>query len=386
MAEKYNPSKATSSNDVPSDPKIRTPANVGRDVSSIDDYNDLRYWLDGLGRIDTNAAYSRILNNNLFFDKSVDWYNKLNRYGWIDPFDDDRITKEYLFFTKPDLNIMNADNGSTNIMSASLNDGVKDNSVIAEVYSRNREVLGQLQYSINDKFGRNNPFMYLLSNSVTSKLDLPGISAESQDTTSNVMGTSIMYRGHSLKSDNGYDFSLSFKDTAYLEVYLLAKSYDEYIRLLKQGLAAPRRIHIIDKVLADQFSIYKFLVGSDGETIIYYAKLTGCYFTDVPRSDMADPGDEIKFSLSFHAQFVEDMNPEILTEFSYLCNSALQHRKSTSGGTVNTLPVYDSKIGAVNNQWAASPYIIRKTTEDPIYGKRVMRRGVKYDYFLKWVL
>ena len=47
----------------------------------------------------------------------------------------------------------------------------------------------------------------------------------------NLYGTSIAYRGHSYKSDVGFDFSLSFEDTPQLEVYTLAKTYDEYHRL-----------------------------------------------------------------------------------------------------------------------------------------------------------
>ena len=215
--------------------------------------------------------------------------------------------------------------------------------------------------------------MYLLTNCVTSRLDLPGISAESKESTANVMGTVIQYRSHSRKSDNGYDFSLSFRDNAYLEIYSMVKAYDEYIRLLKSGEISPIKKYIVSRILSEQFSIYKFLVGEDGETILYYAKLTGCYFTDVPRGDMSDPGsDGFKYSLSFHAQFVEDSNPMIINEFN---------RISPGNSSTDFINVYDSDNNVVDNTWARWPRIIVVKEND----LQVARRGVKYDYRLKWI-
>lgn len=316
---------------------------------------------------------SSVLASNLIFTrKDADWYNKCNRYGWIDPLDNDRVTKEYLFFTKPDLDIF--DKNSKKLLSS-----IKNNPVINEVANRLPKALSQLQKSVNIASDTYNPFMYIFSNAVASKLDLPGISSDSQESTSNIMGTSIQYRGHSLKSDNGYDFSLSFKDTAYLEIYSISKCYDEYMRMLKLGeiehSSYYKDTYIVNHIVPEYFSIYKFLVGSDGETILYYAKLTGCYFTDVPRSDFGDPSDEgFKYSLSFHAQFVEDMNPQILSEFQ---------RITPKSGKV--LSVYNSSINAVNNLWAKWPKIVKASKDNETYGKRVTRRGVKYDYFLKWL-
>ena len=151
-----------------------------------------------------------------------------------------------MFFTKPDLNIFGAydDNGSIPYNS-SLNDALKTIPFFTEINYRNKDALRQLQYSIKDSNETVNPFMYSLSNSVTSKLDLPSISAESRESTPNIMGTSIQYRGHSYKSDNGYDFSLSFKDTAYLDIYATVKAYDEYMRLLKMGEVSPKKKYIV---------------------------------------------------------------------------------------------------------------------------------------------
>ena len=346
--------------------------------------------MNALGKHDLSMAYetkngsgkgiivrddAAVIGSNLLFPiKDAKWYTKMNRYGWIDPFDHDRVTREYLFFTKPDLNLF----VSTDTPSVSnLNPDLLVCPEIVEVATRQPYTLGQLQSSVKDQDGVYNPFMFLLSNAVSSKLDLPTKSADSQEITSNIMGTTMHIRGHSYKSNNGYDFSLSFTDTAYLDIYNLVNAYDAYFQMIKQGFASPKHDYIINNIISDQFSIYKFLVGSDGETILYYAMLTGCFFTDVPRSEFGDPNDgsPFKYAISFHAQFVDDSKPYILQQF----NRVALNRNSTY------LPVYNPSTMMVDNQWAKYPRIIKASINDPVYGKRVARRGVTYDYFLKWM-
>ena len=236
--------------------------------------------------------------------------------------------------------------------------------------------------------------MCLLSNRVSSRLDLPGINAESNESSANMYGTTIQYRSNSIKSDNGYDFNLSFTDTKYLEVYMLAKLYDEYIRLLKAGttntvngkekILRPRKKYIINRVLSEQFSIYKFIVGADGEHIIYFAKATGVYITDVPRSDMGDPGqDGFKFSLSFHAQFIEDSNPSILTDFNMLTGA-----NNNKVIDKDIMPVYNKELSIVDNNWAGLPFVARVSTISKDPDKRATKAAREghgnYIYLLKW--
>ena len=218
--------------------------------------------------------------------------------------------------------------------------------------------------------------MTILTNSVSSRLDLPTISADTSESSSNMYTTAIQYRSHSLKSDNGYDFTLSFTDTKYLDIYMMVKLYDEYIRLLKAGTVSPRKTYIINSILSEQFSIYKFIVGSDGETILYFAKLTGVFFSDVPRGDFGDPAqDGFKFSLSFHAQFVEDSNPNILTDFNIL----------TKNIPKSPIQVYNNNIHAVNNKWAGLPYVIKVNSGSDKRAAKVAREDHgDYIYLLKW--
>ena len=339
-------------------------------------YTGVTYTKDKEGKIIENEKTEAFNIENLgetlaangFFTKNrLQPYNYISRHGFFPIYDHEQVTREYLFFTKPDLNLFTDNAGNLNAYLASI-------PFFSVANDRASNALKQLQSSVTDSMGVYNPFMYLLSNRVTSKLDLPGISAESKESTSNIMGTSIQYRGHSYKSDNGHDFSLSFTDTAQLEIYTMLKAYDEYMRLLKTGEVAPKKVYIENRIISEQFSIYKFLVGEDGETILFYSKLTGCYFTDVPRGDMSDPGpDGFKYSVSFHAQFVEDSNPMILSEFN---------RISPGGSKKNYANTYDYKNNVVDNTWVRWPVIVPVSREND---KQVERRGTSYDYRLRWI-
>ena len=298
----------------------------------------------------------KIMASNGFFSKKSianNQYIKFNRFGYVNPYNTRTANKEYLFFTKPDLNIFGGDDQLINVnataSTTSLNPKLAEASTLfCDAATRYFPVLKQLQYNADTS----NPFMYLLSNTVSSTLELPGISSENNESSANAYGTTISYRGHSIKSDQACTFSLSFNDTSYLEVYMLSKLYDEYHRLIKLGRIQPKTDYILNRILDDQFSIYKFVLAEDAETLLYWAKVTGVYITDVPRADFSEfPQDGVKFSLSFYGQFVEDMDPIILNDFNKVCNTITNSEPQE---------VYNTSLGIVNNNWVAKPQIVQE--------------------------
>ena len=323
-----------------------------------------------------------MMNRNLIFDTVSNkelWYTYFNRYGWINIFENDQICREYIFFTKPDLYIFDVYKGSKNYANASLCESLKNSPVFVEAAANHRAALSELQSSCYGP-GGHCFLMKLLTNCVTSKMDLPGISSEFTRSTQTVHGSGIDYRTHSMKSDFSYDFTLSFRDTAYLDIYYLAKCYDEYIRLAKLGEIDfhenYKQNYIINHIIPEQFSVYKFLVGSDGETILYYAKATGVSIVDVPRSEFGDPGNEgFKYSLSFHANFVEDSTPDIINEFNLISPGSMSLATHMNVMTID----------GVNNAPAKYPVIVKATGADGANKRTTRRRGKDgYDYLLKW--
>lgn len=323
--------------------------------------------------------------NGLYNRQDLQWYKKFNRFGALDPYNALSGVREYLFFTKPDLHIVQSHTNT-------LNTELKNQPYFSELLNRYPDVVTQLQRSNGITNGDTGPFMTILSNSVKNTLELPGITSTTIDTPATIYGTSYNYRGWGYNSDEKIDFSLEFEDSKYLEIYNLVKAYEEYERLKKLGLVSPpdidsastdkvKRVNYYtrNKILHDQFSIYKFLVEDDGETIFYFAKLWGVFFKNVPRDSFSDVKVEggLRYAIEFEAAFVDDMNPTIILDFAYLVNSY-----RTRAGA-QELPIYNSSKRMIDGSWASMPYVVKvPITNDKTWNGP---SNMQYRYKLKWL-
>lgn len=328
-----------------------------------------------------NGIYDR-------FDMNV--YSKFSRIGVIDPYNALLNTREYIFFTKPDLPLQTS--------LGTLNEGVRDKSALLnDAAVRYKNTMAQLQQGV----GVGTPYMTLLSNTVTSTLDVPGISSDVIETGGNILGTKVSYRGTSCRSDVDHDFNLEFEDTKYLDVYMLFKIYDEYEKLKWEGCVdyescgAKYVNYIKNKILHDQFSVYKIVVADDGYRIVYWAKLTGCYPTSIPRDAFSDmTNGPQKITVGFKANFVRDMDPTILMQLSQLSLSTIGRNVDLgANGTNDMINQYSNNIynvqkmangvwtgePRVNGGWVGCPFVQIATVPD--------RRhyGMKQEYYLRWL-
>lgn len=331
-----------------------------------------------------NSDVRALMMANGIYDKRENdrMYNYFLRIPAMDPYNAVTVTHEYLFFTKPDLHLMNS-NGKVATSLAKY-------PFFIDAVDRYKPVCEQLQLSCKrntssrgsnlDLSASKNPFATLLSNTVKSELELPGIESENdQETGANVYGTKITYRGNSYTSDQDCSFSLEFEDTKYLEVYMFFKIYDEYCRYKNMGLIEftdPEGEDLIwvnytlNKVLHDQFSVYKFVVGEDGMTLLYWAKYTGVYPTGVPRDAFSNMNNEEgqRLTVNFKAQFVRDMDPIILSEFN---NVALNDTNNYSHR--GNLPLFDQNRHHIDGTWSIMPYIARVDYRDETTADKMTR-------------
>ena len=305
--------------------------------------------------------------NGIFDREQMMWYNRFARIGIIDPYNALTNTKEYIFITKPDLCLMNRNGGVSSVLA--------NNPFFVDAIERFPHSASQLQTSYKD-YNHSSPFMVMLSNSVTSTLDVPGITAEMIETSANMNGTRITYRSTSLKSDESHDFNLEFEDTKNLDIYMIFKMWDEYEKLKWNGMLDfssgeldTWQQYIINKVLHDQVSIYKFIVAEDGYRIVYFARIVGCVPTSIPRDAFSDTSstEPQKLTVGWKGHFVRDMDPIIITHFNDISN--------TSRGRKLDMPLYDTDTHRFNgNRWATMPWVDIRTVE---------RTGRK-EYFLRW--
>lgn len=350
--------------------------------------------------LESDEDIKRLLqSSNIYSRTDIQWYTKFNRFGCLDPYNAVTNTREYLFFTKPDLHI--CEPGYDYLV---INPQLQNNGFFTELINRYPSVVRQLQKSsVKVKDTNYTPFMNILSNAVKNTLDLPDIESTLIDTAATAFGTSIEYRGDGFSSDEKHQFSLEFEDTKYLEIYMLVKAYEEYERAKKIGLVSPpnidnapitddaldgagypisHNIYIREKRLHDQFSVYKFIVDEDYETILYYAVLKGVTFMNVPRdafSDLKVDGG-LRYNINMKAQFVDDMKPWILIEFNNLVKSTMSLSK-----TPVILPIYDTTRNMVDGRWAKIPYIYRQNNTGSSDTWKAPN-DMNYMYKLKWRL
>ena len=283
-----------------------------------------------------------VKSSGLYLNADPEYFTKFNRYGYINPYTRVTGVKEYLFFTKPDLHIFN---GS----SEALNSELSNMPIFVDALDTHKTAMKQLQFSADAK---SSPFINLLCNSKRSNLDIPGISTSNDiETSSNMYGSNMTYRGSSYSADEDFEFSIEFEDTQNLDVYMFFKLFDEYERKKLYGVITPPDGYTDNKILHDQFSIFKIITTEDASTILFFAKLYGCYPKGVPRevfSDMPESG-EIRFSVPFHGSFIEDSEPNIVGDFNELSS------KIVSSGSF--LKPYSTSLGGINGDWASAPYI-----------------------------
>lgn len=338
--------------------------------------------------IDESDMGTTFWSNNIYNRKDIQWYTKFNRFGCLDPFNAVSNSKEYLFFTKPDLHI--CEPGTMN-----LNPELANQDYFVELLNRYPDVIRQLQRSISSGSSNHYPFVNLLSNSVKNNLDMPEISSDDTDTPATLYGTSITYRGTGWTSDENFDFSLEFEDTRYLEIYHFFKAWEEYERLKAVGVVSPPNInnapvddnglsfnsYLENKELHDQIGIYKIVTDEDYETIMYYAYMI-CYPKSVPREAFSELqlGNGLRYTVNFHGQFVMDTNPRLLIQF----NKLAQETSGLVSGSSKFIDSYDTSRHAVDGRWAVSPWVVRSMKND--VDQWLGPNSMKYDYKLKWRL
>lgn len=277
----------------------------------------------GVHGSDINLYANLYHSNNLRMSRSEIYtedrmFNQTFRFGMYNPFGQISTAREFVFFTKPDLHIFKTDDKTMQVYRDQLNDGL-GSYFWSELTTTKKRIVESLQasYTANDVKARD-PFNHLLQNTLVSNLEVPSLNAPSIETSTNTYGVSLTYRGSSEDSDDGPEFSLEFKDDRYLNVYTFFRAYEEYETLKKHGIIKPQLQYIYNKILHDQFCIYKFIVDEDMETIIYWGKYYGVYPTSLPRDAFNNDNfqDGLSFSINFKAAFYEDMRPEILFDFN----------------------------------------------------------------------
>jgi hypothetical protein len=330
----------------------------------------------GLGdSVTTSDLYKLALHGSNFYDKSeIDLYNNIYRFGLYNPYGTVTNLREYLFFTKPDLNIFKRDDQTGSFTTTSngkmysntLSPGLINLPFWKDLRDERLNTIRMLQNSYAPGWNM------LLQNSVMNNLEIPGLEGTVIDSPVNNYGVGFQYRGTSEASDDSLEFALEFKDTKWLDIYYFFKAYEEYETLKHHGVVAPWQGYIVNRILHDQFAIYKFMVGEDMETIIYWCKLYGVMPMNLPREvfSTADLSNGLSYTINFKAAFFEDMRKDTLMDFNNLSKSFVGNPDK-----YYQYETYNSDVGMGDYRPAKYAFVEKYSNPDSPSG---------YVYKLKW--
>lgn len=366
-----------------------------------------------------DSQLRRTLNSNgVFRLEDMKFNDSFYRFPRIDPYNYVDGAKEYLFFTKPDLPLVQ-ECTATNF-DAFLTEPAKLVNYftdLAESPGYRKSVFCNLSYSATKKYD-GCPFIRILSNRKTSNMDIPDLQADELETAVNMFGTKILYPKGSNADEEGIDFNIEFEDTRFLEVYHLFKVWDYYRNLKWYGILSPASFlqgyrvehnlseHILDpffssshkytygdveeayvsylyyKVLNDHIRVFKFLVDNDGETILYAASAIGCYPKTIQRSAFSEIADRgpLKISVGFKVSgWFEDNMTSTIDDFNTIVYSWRDENHCIN----NALPIYDYEIHRVSQELVDVPFIIKVPPVDAGTGNP--GRNTEFcRYMLKW--
>lgn len=383
--------KLTGKQEYTSDTKINSEHYISKDMDVTSDRQIYKTIKKNQINTDTSVSedeFKKLITGTVLTDPDEmikNRFNRFNRFGYLDPSNELVTgTREFLFFSKPDLHLLeeNGDmysvlqgvpffreaydhyrysyyslqqyfGGNTTLVADTTVGTFGDNTIDDSPASTYRS-----QFNIQSKY------IHILSNMVTSTLDLPDINATEVLANQNLYQVNTSYREGSLPSDLQYDFSLEFKDTKYMDVYMLFKIYDEYCRYKYILEIEPtRKEYITSKIYPEALSIWKIIV-DDTDRVVFWAKATGCTPMSVPRSSISNIEGNIKFTVNWKSQFIRDMDPINLLELNFLTANSMgidvtgTNIAATVLSNCTVLGNYNKDSGTSATTWTGYPLIV----------------------------
>lgn len=323
---------------------------IGNDLPSLTKINRTTFYNDYSGYESNFSIMRKNLNiNDSASDLAVIRNNMIERFNrWKVAYPDTQLTKTFahVFFTRPNLNLYKTQGSKI----VELNSQAANDPVYYYLDKNNRALLLTLTKAFSGKHDFN-PF---LSNMARS-FELSDESIESIEHGETFTGYKVKYGRHNIKSKTAGQFSISYIDDDDYRVYKLHKAWADYISKVYRGefeaMDDYRRWRILDYAC----SVYYFLCGADGETILFWSKYTGVYPLNIPSAASSwTAGNLIKMpevSIQYDYAWKEDFNPTSLAEFNINGQGAQQ------SGQLQYISTYERELLTTGKTFTGSPFI-----------------------------
>ena len=307
-------------------------------VSQSNDYS-LESLNDDMVKIRTNLSISNP-NRSSYTDNVVpQMFNEFNRWNFVFP--DYQLTNTHakVFFTRPDLNILSSSN--------SLSSQAAVDPLHLYVFNNQPDVMRHLT-----KYGSDaHMFNTIISNTAES-FEVNDEYVKTIEAGETFTGHRVIYGRNDIESKGSGDLTVKFKDNYNLDIFKTYKIWVDYISKAYRGEFSPKDEYKQAKILDYAVALYYFLLGNDGETIIFWSKYTGVFPTSTSSSTFSWDRDSTlrmpELSIKFSFSFKNDMDPIHLSEFNGLVNH------TGSGSIVNA---YEPDGLGMGRTWVGPPVV-----------------------------
>lgn len=296
-----------------------------------------------------NAAAANAIKNDMM--------QRFNRF--LVAFPNSALSKTFahVFFTRPELNLYE-NNGSALVPKVS-------NDPYFYYLDKNSK---DLLKSLTRNFSAVHDFNPFLSNKAGS-FNLKDEYIKTDEYGETFTGWKIKFGKNNIESKTADDFEIEYTEDDNYNILKMHKAWIDYISKVYRGEFDPDRNSISNRTIDYACSVYFFLCGPDGETLLFWSKYTGVFPTNIPSTAANwSKGDLMKMpkvTIRYEYSWKEDMMPTTLAEFNL---------NSSKDRNTRYAKTYEPELGSTGISFAGTPFI--ETVENTHMGT--------YDYKLRF--
>lgn len=330
-----------------------------------------------------NQDYLLYMMNDCFLDGS-DWY-RFDRWYTVERDKDEVSGRHYIFVLRPDLNLTSG--GKT--LSLNMENGVGADTFFQYIASFHPQIIASLtgEFALQstiassggtgnqtltdgtkDKYNRPlqlHSYIPYLTSRIES-LQLPDYTIKNYSLVQPYTRYSIPYASSAIESQTGGTFDLTLRDDGVFSIRKLFYAWIYYMDGVMRNRFQPKSKYILYNAFDYATSIYDIMVDATGENIIWWAKYTGCFPTNVPISDLSfNKGSQpdSKVSIPFCYYHYEPLDIGALVDLNY---NSLGYE-------------YMQKISAEHSQNYALIATKDSPLQPPVYTAAIYNGSVGYD-------
>ena len=236
---------------------------------------------------------------------------------------------------------------------------VENNHFLKYISETDPELLSLLSFGVktdNSSQVNTSPFIKLISNRFES-FTTKATTSQPREVGETFYGFKQYLPGPYINSISGDSISIEYTETGGMEILQLHKIWLDYIENISRGIFKPSRTASFNRYLDFTSSIYLFNLAPDGETILFWEKLTGCSPISVPydvfSSKAVNDKEIIRYSIEYVYSYKEDLNPRSIQAFNTLARSKNLSKINSIDLTLQDIPVLNSTADYTNT---SDPY------------------------------